>query len=305
MPTRFQLRLALPAALAVAVLAPGGCSTAPPEPRADGSRARDLLEAALAGSMSDESEWNSTWGEQAAALADPLADLPESVAAAAESGPVWSIVLNTFSGDDHRQAAATMVAQLPQVSPQLRDAWVQPKENGSIVAYGRYDGPADPAAQRDLKQIKALAMNGRRIFPRAMLSRVQRGSTGSSPYQLISVRERYPNIDELWSLQIALWGAFKGAMPWPEAQRRAEADVRALRAQGLPAYVHHDPDQEFSSVTIGLFDHRALNTRSGLYSPEVEALLRRFPRYLINGQPVTNPATGEDQEPKLVVVPKR
>ncbi|MHC5001754.1 MAG: hypothetical protein ACYTJ0_01385 [Planctomycetota bacterium] len=289
-------------AVAPLLLLPAACATEPEGERSGGNRAREQLAAALAEPMDFGQDWDEGLPTS---LADPLAQ-DDSTAAAEPSGPVWGIVLKTFSSEQHQRAAATMLTQLPQISPELGSSWVQTTPRGSIVAYGRYEGPDDPAAQRDLQWVKEITINNRRVFPRAMLSRLQRGdASSSSPYQLTSVRRKYPDINPLYTLQVAAWGSFGGAMSWSEVQQQAESDVRRLRGDGLPAYVHHDVNAQLSMVTVGLFDHRALNPRSGLYSSEVQALLRRFPVHLVNGQPVTNPVTRESQRPNLVLVPER
>ena len=41
---------------------------------------------------------------------------------------------------------------------------------------------------------------------------------------------------------------------------------------------------ELSVVTVGVFDHRAYDSRSTLFSPEVEQLRREFPQHMINGE---------------------
>jgi hypothetical protein len=64
-------------------------------------------------------------------------------------------------------------------------------------------------------------------------------------------------------------------------------------------------------VTVGLFDKTALDPQSGLYSYEVEQLLRRFPEHLVNGEPLMEPLDFKHpqlgtrlQKPRLVLVPK-
>ncbi|MHC4991023.1 MAG: hypothetical protein ACYTGC_08580 [Planctomycetota bacterium] len=237
--------------------------------------------------------------------ADPPASGGGVGGAAGRERQRWSIILETFSGEGHEQAAATMITELPRVNPRLTAAWVHTSPRGSTVVFGRYAGPDDPAAQRDMQWVKTLTIQDRPVFPRAMLSRLREGvESGLTPFELMSVRQQYPDLDPLYTLQIAVWGSFEGAMPWRDAQRRARAQVQQLRGQGYQAYVHTDPDVELSMVTIGLFDHRALNPRSGLYSPEIESLLRKFEAHLVNGEPVWDPIARRNQPPSLVLVPR-
>ena len=229
------------------------------------------------------------------------------------AGASWSILLETFSTPDHRQVAGNMLADLPRVSPQLGAAWTHAVDQGSMVVYGRYPSPKDPAAQRDLEWIKGLTRRDLPVFPRAMLVRVRLPDPGpKSPLALTSVREKYPFIDPLYTLQVAVWGVFGSDLSLARIQQDAEAYARRLRTRGHQAYVHHDPDSELSMVTVGLFDQRAIDSVSGLPNAEVQRVRREFPEHLVNGEPVRelldsrNPALGTRvQEPMLVLVPKR
>ena len=75
--------------------------------------------------------------------------------------------------------------------------------------------------------------------------------------------------------------------------------------------MHHDDDLRLSMVTVGLFDHTAVDAESGLFAPEVDALLRKFPAHLVNGEPLRElldrrrPGLGTRvQAPRLVLVPR-
>lgn len=231
-----------------------------------------------------------------------------------QSPYVWSIVLQTFTEGDHRAAAGRMISQLPSIDPILAQARSHTTSSGSMVVYGEYDSPDSSAAQSDLDLIKGITISGRPVFGRAMLSRINlnaaRGQYGQ--YELLSVRQRYPNVDPLYTLDIAIWGTDEetGSLTLEQAQAEAEAYARRLRAQGVDAYYHHDPDRGFSTVTVGLFDHNAIDPASGLYHRDVQAFLRRFPNRLVNGEPLhvyidpQRPDLGtEAQAPRLVLVP--
>jgi hypothetical protein len=243
---------------------------------------------------------------------------PETRTAGADPGDagrttVWSIVLVTYSDEGHREAAANVVEQLPTIAPELGAARVHTTSKGSMVVYGRYDGPQNDAAQRDLKWVKEITMGNRRVFPRAILSRINLGARRAlHPHALRSVRLRHPNVDPLYTLEVALWGDFEsGKLAPADIRRRAEAYANELRAQGFEAYFHHDDDKRLSMVTVGVFDRTVIDPRSGFYGPAVEALLQRFPAHLVNGEllyePIDRyrPARGTRvQRPMLVHVPK-
>ena len=225
----------------------------------------------------------------------------------------WTIVLNTFSYDDHSQAASNMRMRVGSFDPRLSSAQVHTTARGSMVTYGNYTSAKDQAAQADLKWIKAITVSNRRVFAGAMLSRITRTdhTIPSDPLELMSVRARYPDIDPLYTLQVAVWGDFEsGKLTLSEIHQHAESYARKLRAQGVDAYYDHDDDKRLSVITVGLFDSTAIeNPQIGLYSAEIEALMRRFPEHLVNGEPLLeliDRRTGRTrvQKPKLVLVPK-
>jgi hypothetical protein len=193
-------------------------------------------------------------------------------------------------------------------------AWVHTGAGGSLVAYGRYESAQSDDAQRDLAWIKGLTLNDLPAFPRAMLSRVnlRPAAAGYRPLELMSARIRHPRVDPLYTLEVAVWGDFEsGKLSIEQIHRSAEEYARTLRTRGFEAYYHHDDDRRLSMVTVGLFDHTAIDQRTGLYGPAVEALLRDFPAHLVNGQELLEPVDGRRvqrgtrvQRPKLVHVPK-
>ena len=236
--------------------------------------------------------------------------------ASARSGATtnWSLVLETFAQPGHQAAAANMLGELAKVSPELAAARVHTTAEGSMVVYGRYQNPQDAAAQRDLAWIKSVKLQGRPVFPRAMLTRIRKPAPPRSlhPFLLRAARLRYPKVDPLYTMEVAVWGDFgSGKLTLQEIQKAAEGYCHQLRTQGLEAYFHHDADKQLSSVTVGLFDRRAIDARSGFYSAEVEAMFRRFPAHLVNGEPLQElidrdrPHLGTKvQTPRLVIVPK-
>ena len=83
-----------------------------------------------------------------------------------------------------------------------------------------------------------------------------------------------------------------------------------MRKKGFEAFFYHNDDVGLSSVTVGLFGHNAVDAETGFYSPEVDAMISRFPVRLVNGQEVqeyfdpTNPSLGSNvQPPVLAEVP--
>ncbi len=226
----------------------------------------------------------------------------------------WTVVLATFPPDAQADAPGRFAEQLRGLFPQLRDVWIHTGPEGAVVACGRYEGPQSEAARRDLKMIKDLKVKNAPAFPTAMLSRLNTGREPAlNPLALMSLRVRYPNLVPLYTLEVAVWGDFESnKLTVEEIHRQAEGYARTLRAQGVEAWFYHDDDKHLSSVTVGLFDHTAIDPRTGLLSAEVEALRERFPARLVNGEELREPMDGRNprrgtrvQKPMLVEVPKR
>lgn len=232
------------------------------------------------------------------------------------AAPYWTVLLRTFSGPESRRSGATMVKTCVRIDPKLADARVHHIDEGAMVIYGHYAEATGDDAQAGLAWIKGLQFGGRPVFPRAMLTRIvaDPGNRRYSALELMSIRARYPNVEPLYTLQVGIWGDFGGGRLSDEQIRHeAEAHARRLRVEGLEAYVHHDSDKQLSTVTIGLFDHTALDPQTGfIVDPALELLKQRHPHNLVNGEPLREPidsrrpgAGTRIQASRLVLVPKR
>lgn len=211
----------------------------------------------------------------------------------------WAIILQTFTMDGHRDVARQGLERLRSRVPRLSDARVVTTEDGSMIVYGRYTDPDDPQAQQDLDEIKNFSTGNARPFARAMLSRVDRGRAAASadhPHALMSVRRRHPNVDPLYTLQVAAWSDFdSGEYSQTQIRRAAEQYAERLRAEGYEAYFYHGTDRGLSIVTIGLFDSSDLDIKAGLYSSRLERLKRQFQHHLVNGETVEVPRRGRSR----------
>ena len=229
---------------------------------------------------------------------------------------VWTVVLATFPSETGSMAAADrMVSQLGELAPELTDLWVHSTGGGAVVASGHYDSADDPDAQANLRRVKGTLIREQPAFARAMLTRIRlRPITAAiDPYSLMSVRLRYPNRNPLYTLEVGIWSDFEsGELSLDEIHFEAEAQTRRLRSQGFEAYFYHDDDKRVSAVTVGVFDHTAIDSRSGLYSPALQQLLEQFPAHLVNGEQLLEPIDGRNtrrgtrvQKPMPVLIPKR
>lgn len=240
-----------------------------------------------------------------------------TTASASDERPTWSVLLASFSGEDHRANAAGARDQIVRRYPMLKGAFVRTTSRGSVVLYGRFEGTRDkdPNAKAALELVQGIQQDGQRVFGRAMLTRVGAAPDNAppGPHDLRTVRLQAPR-GVIYSLQVAAWigsDMKEQAMPMREVKRAAEAYCAELRAQGFDAYYFHDYDTLISIVTVGVFGKDAYDSRSTLYSPEVEAVARKFPKSLVNGEEVLIPVDPKNpkgktypQAPRLVEVPK-
>lgn len=230
----------------------------------------------------------------------------------ASTGTAWSIVLGTFTGPDHADAARDANVKLGERIPALAGGVVRSTSQGSMILWGQFVGLEDPNGQRELKRIQALEYRGARPFATAMLIRpetTRKPPTG--PNDLRHLRAKFPSIDPLYTLQVAAWADFDDSRPLEEIRRRAEAYAMELRARGFDAWYNHDDDLKMSVVTVGAFDRTAYDPQSTLFSPELEQLIKQFPEHLVNGDPLMlridprNPKSAEvPQACPLVEVPR-
>ena len=250
---------------------------------------------------------------------------PENQSSKPESqDSYYALVLGTFADDNHEMAAAKMVENLRTVAPQINGARVHTTASGSLVIFGRYADREDPAAKSDEEKLKQIKFRNQPVFKRIIITKIDTPNSGSqlNPFDLRAARQKHPNVDPLYTLDIAVWIANEDPkaprderLAFEDAKKQAEKYVSELRAQGFEAYFFHELNGKRSSVTVGLFDRRAMNEVSKLYSPEVTALLKKFPVRTANGAPVhewaykpvdqrRGKAVTVPQAPVLVLVPK-
>ena len=225
----------------------------------------------------------------------------------------WSVLLASVTGAEHQANANAIREEVVRRYPQLNDAYVSTTQRGSVVLVGHFTGPQDPAAQAELKVVKEINEGNMRAFPRAMLTRMGAGAEAGppGPNDLRIVRRTRPNAT-LYSLQIAVWSAFgTNELKMSDIKRSAETLCRQLRAEGNEAYYFHDFDTKTSIVTVGVFGADAYDSKSTLYAPEVEAVMKKFPKHLVNGEELLMPVDMRDptgktmpQSPRLVEIPK-
>ncbi len=282
----------------------------PPKPAADPAKPTQQQPLYLG------EDWasNSPGSTAPPATANPSSS-PNANPSPAQAHTVWSLVLGTFTEPGHEDAAQQMIRDLPKVAPTVTGTRVHTTAKGSMVLYGKYTGRDDPAAKADQERLKAITYNGHPVFNRIILTRIDLRLTQGNlhPHDLLSARKAHPKVDPLYTLDVAIWVTDeKGAnrQSYEAAQKSAEQYAAQLRARGLEAYFYHDDDHQWSTVTVGLFDRRAINAKSGLFSDAVVNIAKQFPARLMNGEPLIDlkdpkhpELGGTPQTPKLVLVP--
>jgi hypothetical protein len=220
----------------------------------------------------------------------------------------FSIVVATFTGEGHKSDAnaahASLSSRYSALAPHLR---VRDRSRGSVITYGVYSGYNDDSAKQDIKMLRTIT-SGQMMLSKFKSPRARRQL---HPHDLWTVRREYPTIVPIYTLEVAVWGDFdSGQLPRQQRRNAAEQYAAALRGKGFEAFFYHNDETKLSSVTVGLFSYLALDPETGFYSLEVEAMMARFPRRLMNGQPVLqyynpgNPSQGSmEQKPCLVEVP--
>lgn len=254
-------------------------------------------------------------------LADPIASrrsgkgskpTTKNSALAPDDDRRWAILLMSFTGDAHAESARAAITGIITQLPDLSDVRVERVGKGSAIVMGRFVAPSDADAKETLKKVKTIHANGRPAFQSAMLVRISAGDLGPpAPHDLRTLRARFPNTKPLYTLQLGAWSTFGDAsIKYAQSRVAAEQYAARLRAQGVEAWFHHDEDSETSVVTIGHFNSTAYDSRSTLFSPEVEALFEKYPVHLVNGEPVeiqvksgSTPGSRKPQAPRLVEVP--
>ncbi len=217
----------------------------------------------------------------------------------------------SFTEEGHRQLAIAACEQLRRRYPVLAEAFVRTKSNGSVVLVGRFESPKDPGAKPMLRDVQSIVDSTGRPFARALLTRwTSSRDAKPGPLDLRQARQTDPSARRLYSMEVAVWSDFgSGEVSIDEIRKKAEAFTKQLRAQGQQAFYFHDDDKGMSIVTIGVFGEDAYNPQSMLYSDAVEAVRKKFPNLLVNGEELrrlTRPGSTETTPERtlLVEVPK-
>lgn len=225
-----------------------------------------------------------------------------------DDSEAWSIVIVSFSIPEGASATD------PQTRLQAEDALRRVRETGLheaylerrgrrlVLAYGRYPGPEDAAAQRDLELVRGIEWRGGNPFAGAAIVPPAGAVIGDHPeYNLLTVKERFGEAAK-YTLMVANYSRLDRQQPSKRdlAQFRDSAEEATLvyRRGGEQAFYYHGPNS--SSVTMGVFGDEVLDADRG--SQLLDDLRRRHPHMLINGAGLKT--NGRLEPTKLVGIPE-
>jgi len=226
-------------------------------------------------------------------------------------GGAWTITLGTIpAGPTGQVEAMGTLSRARELG--LGSAKLERRGDRSMLMYGSYTGPDDPAAAQDLARIRAITADGIRPFGSAVLTPPMTGSlAGAIPeYDLGTAYRRFGK-RALYTLQVAVYQKEGDEAvtdeELDEIRTAAEKAAIDMRRTGEEAFYYHGPRR--STVTVGLLGEEDA-ARGGVVrdSPKVRELQKRHPLNLVNGQGVRTRVKGqadfELQRSFLVAIPQ-
>lgn len=223
----------------------------------------------------------------------------------------WTIVLTKIGSGD--MARAQQLLRVIQEETPLRQAFIDERSDGMVIAYGNYLGRE--AAEKDLVRVRGTEMMGTKPFESAIV-RPPSGDAlmGSNPaFDLRTVKKRYGK-QAVYTLQVGVYGRNDYQTPSQEElaayRQAAEKAVRDLRNQGETAFYYHSPAR--SMVTVGVFGEKDFDSTvyPAYQSPRLKAVRDKFPNNLLNGQGIQETRRTESgidkrmQSSQLVAIPE-
>lgn len=199
----------------------------------------------------------------------------------------------------------------------LSQAYIALRDRRPVIAFGRYNDPAEPDAQAGLRRVRQTSVGDVAPFASAVLMPpvVARAGSDTDEANLRTVRERLGRREAAYTLQIGVYARPDLSRPDPEElrlfQREAERAARTLRADGEQAFYFHGPNM--SMVTVGIIseeDHDG-STQPPIESIRLRQLRRAYPHNLLNGEGMMETLRTETgpiqrlQPSRLVAIPER
>ncbi|MBK7406485.1 MAG: hypothetical protein IPJ41_18300 [Phycisphaerales bacterium] len=236
-----------------------------------------------------DSKQESDLGKFRDEAADVLAPLAQGAGAPEISKEQWTIVIVAFSGKDQEMHAKEGLARIATEAG-ITGAYLEKRDQATVIAYGGYPAPDDRTAQADLERIKGMTVNGKQPFAAALLTPPSpEHLAGSLPeLDLRNAKKLFGKDKALYTLQVALYGrpdrTPASREEIAEFRKAAEQAAVLLRRDGELAFYYHAPER--SMVTVGVFgeeDYDPLH-RPGIEGWELQQARDAHPLNLVNGQ---------------------
>lgn len=231
----------------------------------------------------------------------------------------WTIVLNTTTTSILPEDRVPHYVQRIQTEGRLPGAYS--KRDGEVIhfCYGRYAGPEDPSAQKDLARVRDLkAANGYPYRSAVLMPPLDRELLGGFPDLSLAASPEAQHADALYTVEIAIYRRPDQAPPTredlSEFRRLAETAAINLRTDGTQAFYSHGLNS--SSVTVGVFTERDFDTSQNppYRSPALLRTLDQFRHFSLNGEqmkvrlkdyPEDDPRAWRSEPSRVVNLPKR
>ncbi len=224
----------------------------------------------------------------------------------------WSIVLSKLGNTSMDRAQELL--RVIQSEAGLRQAFIEQRSEGLVIAYGNYLGREE--AMKDLEKVRQTKMMNATPFENAIITPPSSNELrGANPmHDLRTVKNRYGK-QAVYTLQIGVYGRADYQSPASEElaayRKAAEEAVRTLRSQGETAFYYHAPAR--SMVTVGVFGEKDFDSTT--LPPTQSLMLKRtrekFPHNLLNGAGINETVRTETgkvkmlQSSQLVAIPEK
>lgn len=219
----------------------------------------------------------------------------------------WTVAIATFPATSDGLAQAQSALERVRTVGGLPEARLERRGERWVLAYGAFAGPGEPDAQRSLRHVRSVRVEGVTPYLGAVLAPPPEARGTRREYDLSTVADRM-GVDALYTLQIGMYGRSDDRPPTPteltEFQRTAEQAVVDLRRQGVEAFYFHGPAR--STVTVGVFgpqDHDPYEGRRA-ESERLREMRRQFPHSLFNGRGLRRSGSSDLESSRLVAIPR-
>jgi hypothetical protein len=219
----------------------------------------------------------------------------------------WTIFCTSVDGPAHIEQAKQLKAQL--VAATKSSKWyIVHEDDKSSIYYGFYrtidrgtkEGDLAHADRLRIASMKNAA--GEMTLQLATFLQIDRAAPDAPLEWDLGAITRNPK--QYWSLQIAAYTADASDAEGHDRKWAAVESVKALRAQGIPAYYYHG--ESISSVCVGIWPEEAIKKQAGGNAKGNAGSLSAEQTLFVANAPLPPGVTPKDPEgrPMKAMVPK-